>query len=515
MKRMMLGFCLAMGLTLGASRGATWHVAVDGSDEASGGAGDPFLTISNALAHADDGDTVLVAAGDYDVAETVSLTNGVTVRGVAGRDATVLAAIMAERRPLHVNHAQAVFEGFTVTGGFLTGESGGGAYLQAGTITNCLFTGNVVSNAATALRGGGIYAVGGRIVDCVISNNVLFSIPSTSPYGGGGGLALDASGWADGCVIANNLATNGAWGGGASLHGAATRLTGCEVRANQADRGGGVHAYRGYVSGCTIEENRALYAFTIGLRTGGGVYFSGSTGDFQCLDNSMIRANWASSGGGVGLGYNVTVSNCIILANYGYAGGGIYNQMGTTSLIRNCLIVSNASYSAGGIYLYRSGGKIDNCTIVGNTSGHWSADWSAGGIFLQGELGTDAVINNTIVYFNSNVGQAPSQNYRSISTYKLYFNNSCTTPTNGLNGADYISDDPEFLNPAAASHSLNPDDYQLSPQSPCLNRGKLLDWMSGAYDLLGNPRVDGQSGIPDMGCFERVPPPWGTTVIVR
>lgn len=92
MKGLAMGYCLAMGLTLGAARGAAWHVAVDGSDAASGGAGDPFLTISNALAHAGDGDTVLVAAGDYDVSETVSLTNGVTVRGVAGRDATVLAA---------------------------------------------------------------------------------------------------------------------------------------------------------------------------------------------------------------------------------------------------------------------------------------------------------------------------------------------------------------------------------------------------------------------------------------
>ena len=43
-------------------------------------------------------------------------------------------------------------------------------------------------------------------------------------------------------------------------------------------------------------------------------------------------------------------------------------------------------------------------------------------------------------------------------------------------------------------------DYTPATGSPALNAGLLLDWMDGAVDLVGRPRV--VSRIPDVGCYE-------------
>ena len=56
-------------------------------------------------------------------------------------------------------------------------------------------------------------------------------------------------------------------------------------------------------------------------------------------------------------------------------------------------------------------------------------------------------------------------------------------------------------------------DYTVQ-SGPTVNAGMELDWMSGATDLLGRPRVIG--GAPDIGCFEFDPSEIkGTTIVVR
>ena len=71
-------------------------------------------------------------------------------------------------------------------------------------------------------------------------------------------------------------------------------------------------------------------------------------------------------------------------------------------------------------------------------------------------------------------------------------NYSCTTPDPG--GIGNIINDPRFVNAAAG-------DYHLQPISPCINAGTNQDWMIGATDLDGNPRIDA-SGRVDMGAYE-------------
>lgn len=52
-------------------------------------------------------------------------------------------------------------------------NGGGGIYMSAGTVRNCLITGNRVTLAGATVGGGGIHQAGGQVVSCtVVSNRV-------------------------------------------------------------------------------------------------------------------------------------------------------------------------------------------------------------------------------------------------------------------------------------------------------------------------------------------------------
>ena len=56
------------------------------------------------------------------------------------------------------------------------------------------------------------------------------------------------------------------------------------------------------------------------------------------------------------------------------------------------------------------------------------------------------------------------------------------------------------------------DDWTPQPKSPMVNAGVPCDWMEGARDLAGRPRVF--NGLPDIGCYEKVGDP-PTLLILR
>ena len=72
-----------------------------------------------------------------------------------------------------------------------------------------------------------------------------------------------------------------------------------------------------------------------------------------------------------------------------------------------------------------------------------------------------------------------------------FFDYNCVS-TNAFGAHDLVGD------PGFATKS-NAVPYSLSSASRCVGAGLRQEWMTGAKDLAGNPRLLGR---PDMGCFE-------------
>ncbi|MBN1591824.1 MAG: hypothetical protein JW941_01085 [Candidatus Coatesbacteria bacterium] len=186
-----------------------------------------------------------------------------------------------------------------------------------------------------------------------------------------------------------------------------------------------------------------------------------------------------------------TITDCIVTANEGFAGGGIVYCGG---LIDRCIVSNNsASGVCGG--LFGCGGTISNCLITGNRGG--TMQIRGGGLASC----DGAIVNCTIAYNSAWEGGGLSMCYGDNSNLILWGNEGgelCVSSTTyscvqgGANGAGNISDDPQFIDPLLG-------DYRLSPFSPCANAGSESAGY-GNRDLEGNPRIVGSS--VDMGAFE-------------
>ena len=241
-------------------------------------------------------------------------------------------------------------------------------------------------------------------------------------------------------------------GGGIYCDSAAGIMSNCMLTGNSAIYGGG--AYNGTLYDCVITDNSASGERSSG--SGGGS--CGST-----LYNCTLTRNRANYAGGGS--YDGTLYNCTLIGNrVNYAGGG--GSYGGT--LHNCTLTGNeANYTGGG----SSGGMLYNCTLFGNSAR------SGGGAFYS-------TLYNCIVYYNT---ASTDSNYYGCTL--IY---SCTTPDPG--GIGNITNDPRFVHAALG-------DYHLQSTSPCINRGTNQDWMVGATDLDGNPRLDARGRV-DMGAYE-------------
>ena len=200
---------------------------------------------------------------------------------------------------------------------------------------------------------------------------------------------------------------------------------------------------------------------------GGGVYCSST----NCLvTNCVIIGNAAYDGGGGA--YQGTLVNCTLIGNSAPplnlgSGGGAYQ-----SCLINCLLTGNfAGYTSGGA----ANSTLINCTVVSNVAAAYS-----------GSVG-NCVLKNCIVYYNFSY-------YTNDDANPGYaFTNCCVSfPTNGLSGGNNFTNPPAFVNLATG-------DYHLGPASPCVNVGN-NSFVASSTDLDGNPRIVG--GIVDIGAYE-------------
>jgi hypothetical protein len=326
-----LRICLAISMFLlvmaGLAQAATITVGPEAAYD--------FDTIQPGIDAAVDGDTVLVAPGEYVITEPVTFRGkAITVQSEAGRDETTIrmGTVADTNRGSVVifenNETDAsVLDGFTITGGrgcwvaAASAYAGGGIYFDAssGAIRNCAIVQNRVE-----VSGSGVFCAHQCtpiLIDCIIAEN------SAGDSGGGVFAWSGASLTMTNCIIRENLAERtGSWGG----------------------VGGGVLCYVNSsmtMTDCIIAENSAG-------RGGGGVF---------CGENSS----------------SVTLTRCIIVGNTaGVGGGGLEIWHQASAALINCVIAQNTTAAGGGIICNPSG--YQGCSVTVTNSIIWGNEASNG-----------------------------------------------------------------------------------------------------------------------------------------
>ena len=242
----------------------------------------------------------------------------------------------------------------------------------------------------------------------------------------------------------------------------------------------GLTAADGYIANNTTELSR----------DGGGIHIAGAG---VIVSNCIVRGcrawHWGTRGGAIFLSRMATgslVTHCIVSNNLPRAGAGsvsgsaIYLEAGTA---RNCLFAHNRPPATSGDTkvvhtAYLAGGTLENCTIAGNYSAQQS------GVYANG-----AAVTNCVIAANEAGDGDAFAVYGGVA--------SCFHRCLGdrvLINADC------FQAPATDIFKNFPaGDFRLTAASPAANKGLHLDWMEGATDLAGKPRLVSK---PDIGCYE-------------
>jgi len=353
-------------------------------------------TVQEAVDAASDGDTVLVAEGEYALTNQITIEKAIVLRSEMGAGQTSLDGQWLTRC-LWISNSLAVVDGFTMTRGNERdgGDLAGGVFMVGGVLSNCI----VKRPQSPFSEGRLVYCRnGGLITDCHIGENRAFAAK-------GAGVYLTDSELRNSTIsgMLNPLAYGGA-NDGAGVYAISSTISGCTITGNSGRRaGGGAYLEGCVVDRCSIGGNRAgVYLMTAGL--GGGIFATNSV-----IRNSLIATNVADAG------YDPETD-----IDGGLPGFG------------------------GGIYLH--GGSLLNCTVTGNRTVPPTGTEPAKGGGTYVETGN---VRNSIIYFNS----APSgPNWHNVGGGS--FDHSCTTPDPG--GVGNLVEDPEFVDRTNGNYRLTP-----------------------------------------------------------
>ncbi len=421
-----------------------------------------YPTIQEAIEAADSGDRVVVAPGQYTTDVPITfLGKDITVVAEAGPEQTTISMADPPADPDRASVVifengegnDSVLEGFTLTGG-------------QGTLVPecpCTYGGAVCCKVASP-----------TLIGCVFTGN-------RSRLGGGVGL-YESNAILTGCTVEGNSAFKG--GGIQASFATSVVLEDCTIAGNEAEvDGGGIRSYSCSitVTACTIQGN------TAGNYGGGTIAEVGST---EALTDCSISGNSARLGGGVFSRGSCSseLTSCTIRDNVGTFGGGLCRGGGTggSALLENCVVSANRAITGGGIYCYPSSFSLDRCTVAGNAAcgGH------GGGLFCSSEA--SPTLESCILWNNSGGSILFWDDTASVNA------SYCCIEGDGpwLDDITNITDDPRFCawggtaevwvdgdNPGPGDGTAEnpfPDirsavagyDLALAPDSPCLGAGE-------------------------------------------
>lgn len=327
-------------------------------------------TIQAAIDLATGGDRVLVAPGTY--RERIDFSGkDITVASTGGAQVTV---IDGEGEPGFVvtfaggETRDAVLRGFTITGGFGQGGSGGagpggGVLIEdaAPVIEDCVLVGNAglfgggmhVAGASDALvrgtrfagngalRGGGVYVEGGVLT---VTGSQFEDNDATNDGG-----AIAAVFAASLVMTDTDLVGNASGQLGGALYAAHATLD--LARVNFLDNGRG-------------ETDNGGQSWTIDTLGGGGIYTTDTSGR---IDAARFLRNLAAYGSGIYIAGSGTLEVVNTLVADGRIGTPVWANASSPVLV-NCTIADNAFTFAGIYTTYNAFPTVTNTIIVGNGS---------------------------------------------------------------------------------------------------------------------------------------------------
>lgn len=264
------------------------------------------------------------------------------------------------------------------------------------------------------------------------------------------------------------------------------------------------------VSNCIVRANQST---TSGYEGGGGICTSRET-DLTLVD-SEIADNTATAFGGGGIwcrGTAVILRSAFIGNKTSNNGAGLLIRSGGLISIRNSTfsgnsaLLSGSGNDGGAIYAQEKGNMaIYNSTIAAN-----SAKRKTGGIMTSADIVT-MFLHSTIVADNGDASGFPD-----LSGVFHATTNCLIQVTNGVSivGANNILNQTAQLEALADNGGLTRT-HALKKISPAINMGYNPLALATDQRGAGYPRVLGIPAIADIGAYEYLPPPSGTTVTIR
>lgn len=464
-----------------------------------------YNTITAALADADSGDTITVAAGTYQQAppylETFPLLmkSGVRLIRESMDILPVIDAGNTDRVFVCLDLAAATgsrIEGFKITGGVtpaanLTGggldirnselvlatceiednvalDTGGGVYCYGTTLTlhDCIISGNIAD------QGGGMYVTSGSLVSinrCLISGNVI------TYTGAGICISSNCSVSINGSEISGNDSSQ--YGGGIFCCSADANIFNCLIEDNHAvQHGGGMSIYNSTVfcnqsawigntspAGGAIfaRENSVLKMFecvigsNITTQTGGGIQATDS--EIEMLYSKIAANSATNSGGGLSLKTATgIIASCDIIDNHSVNGAGFEFTGNTETQIINCLFARNHATEFGGALFFRdSSPEASLCTMTDNyaADGGGALSCSNANPILRDSILWDDDIDEIFVFSGT-----PSITF-------------CDVEGGWSASATNFDADPLFVTGADGEFFLSQTASGQTADSPCVNTG--------------------------------------------
>ena len=435
-----------------------------------------YSTIAAAVAAANDGDTVEIAAGTYHETDLLVSTN-LTIRGAVADSGAVVLNGDDFRQHLRVS---------------------GGDSLRLENLT--LYHGRHSAFYTNAVHGGGsIHLINTDLsaINCWFVDNHGYSRAVEYDQAGG---AILATGTSEVMLRACRFYNNRMDG------------TGCQER-----RFGGAVAVEGNLSmiACTFSGNY-IYNTGTGLSTHGGAVSAGSINAINCLfeDNQFRLAGGTytfAGGTAVHCSGTQVYESCVFRNNdfvnsatvYGNVNGSALWSDGPITAV-NSVFADNITYfrsveeHTGGSAIRATDGSFSNCTFYGNGSAVSSASQGVPTVAVY-------IIDNldlTTSVFSQNIDAPvyiPTGGLLDVSCTDVVGNTrgNWTGSLSGLNGVDgNFSADPLYAD-------LSSDDLSLLPGSPCLagnnSCGALIGHSESAVNngiRFESPYPSSMNGIP-------------------